>query len=253
MKISSLALLLIAIAFAAPSSGRSSSKSAKCLDLTSKSSKAPKSNKAQKSTKGESCNCLCCNFGTCRNIPQFFWDTDCYNNATVCAYDDDGKLDLDNGTRDFIECCADDHEGDFVSCDKTRRRSRKLNQASALIERTVTEHENGHTVKVEAAEPSSLDWIHFHVTDMKERMERGEVPRGWDPLFRAYFDHVDEIDMSCHDESSDSFSCDFSSHSQCGADLIRAHAGYHQEIAESIRSGGSHKILKMHAKPASCQ
>ena len=172
----------------------------------------------------------------------------------ICFYDDNGNLDF-GGSNNFGDCCEvlGVEHSDLSACEVKRKRSRQLNEASALNERTTTTHEDGVTVEVKAAEPSSLDWIHSHVSEMKDRMERGEVAREWDPLFKAYFENSKHIEMNCEADSDDSLSCKYSSQSECGVDLIHAHAGYHKEIAESIRNGGSHKITKMHAKPESCQ
>ena len=167
-----------------------------------------------------------------------------------------GDLDIlaaNTGRQNLADCCVNlgvEHSGGY--CEARRKRSRKLNRASASNERTVTTHKDGVTVEVKAAEPSSLDWIHYHVIEMKEHMEQDDVTGEWDSLFEAYFDNSHHIDMNCDTDSADSLSCKYSSQTQCGRDLISAHAGYHKEMADSIRNGGSHKIAKEQLKPDSC-
>lgn len=247
--------------------------------LSKKSSKSPKGSKAPKS---ETCYCPCCNEDSCKDLmdavefnpdegindgtgkfclvggPTHLFDIDEKMSLSeigfedVCFYDEDGNLDFD-GKDNLGDCCEKLEQEHSWGCDEKQERSRQLNEASASNERTVTTHEDGVTVEVKAAEPSSLDWIHAHVIEMKDRMERGDVAREWDPLFQAYFDNSHHIDMNCNAGSADSLSCKYSSKSQCGIDLIHAHAGYHKEIADSIRSGGSHKITDTHAMPDSCQ
>jgi hypothetical protein len=171
----------------------------------------------------------------------------------ICLYDLDGNLDPVDGSQNLGDCCLHlgvEHSGGY--CEGRRKRSRKLNRASASNERTVTTHKDGVTVEVKAAEPSSLDWIHSHVIEMKEHMEQDDVTGEWDLLFQAYFDNSHHIDMNCDTDSADSLSCKYSSQTQCGRDLISAHAGYHKEIADSIRNGGSHNIAKEQLKPDSC-
>ena len=257
---------------------------------SSKSTKVPKTigtrakmTKAPKSGFSETCYCPCCNEDSCQELmdavegdsvveglndgtgpfcavagPRFIMPG---RNLNVmeeplfkdkCWYNENGDLDPNGADTDnnLAECCDTLGIEHSFGCVK---RSRRLNEASASNKRAVTTHEDGVTVEVKVAEPNSLDWIHAHVAEMKERMERGDVAREWDPLFQSYFDNSHQIDMNCNANSADSLSCKYSSQSQCGRDLISAHAGYHKEIADSIRTGGSHKIATKHLKPDSCQ
>lgn len=164
-----------------------------------------------------------------------------------CKYDSDGELD-DAGEDCYADCCNNLGIGHY-GC--TRRRH--LNEISASNKRKITEHEDGISVSVTAGHPSGLDWAKGHVEEMKSRMEDGEVARAWDPLFNAYFKHTKDIDMACDHADGESLSCKYTGASQCAIDLIKAHTGYHAEIAASIRENGNHEIDAEHAIPESCK
>ena len=248
----------------------------KCSDW-----KFPKSTKKTKSGKSDQCYCPCCNEDSCQDLMDdvdlnpsdleglndgngpfcivggplsLFSEEDSKASfRDICYYNENGNLDPVGRFQNLGDNCLKlGSEHLTGKCKKRRKRSRKLNRASPSNKRTVTTHKDGVTVEVKAAEPSSLDWIHSHVIEMKDQMEHGDVTGEWDLLFQAYFDNSHHIDMNCDTDSADSLSCKYSSQTQCGRDLISAHAGYHKEIADSIRNGGSHNIAKEQLKPDSC-
>ena len=148
-------------------------------------------------------------------------------------------------------------EDDLCGC---RRRDRHLNQADKVhhARRTVLEEgsEDGSvpytvSVEVEAVDPDSYGWVRTHFDDMQHKLEANEVPREWDPLFRAYFAHQDKIQSEClHDEES--LSCHHTATDECGKDLIQALFAYHDEIRQSIQDDGDHAIMEPHPIPESC-
>ena len=148
-------------------------------------------------------------------------------------------------------------QDDLCGC---RRRARHLNQADKVhhARRTVLEELNEDdstpytvSVEVESADADSFGWVRSHFDDMQHKLQANEVPREWDPLFRAYFAHQDKIRSEClHDEES--LSCHHTAADQCGKDLIQALFAYHDEIRNSIQKMGDHAIMEPHPIPESC-
>eukprot|EP00978_Attheya_sp_CCMP212_P021727 scaffold63863_cov44-Attheya_sp.AAC.3 len=162
----------------------------------------------------------------------------------------------DISIKDFAGCCY--HLFDIVTsetgCESTddQRRSRRLNDLSRKNKRRVSETANSLSVDVDVKEPESMTWLAAHVDEMQERMLSGNVPRAWDPLFKAYFDNLDAIEIDCR-ISKDSLKCTSTGVSQCAKDLNAALLSYHDKVAESISEKGTHKVTQEHEIPESCK
>lgn len=139
-------------------------------------------------------------------------------------------------------------------CDDTLERRRSLNVAdeNRPHRRHITQKEDGVSVHVESQHDERLLWLTEHVGEMKQRMETKDAARAWDPLFKAYFDNVKDINLECNSSDQD-VRCTSTGNSQCALDLIQAHVSYHNEIATSIQEKGSHTIKSAHAIPDSCK
>ena len=155
----------------------------------------------------------------------------------------------------FYEACLcqffDDCGG---GCGALMRRHRSLNVAdeNRPHRRHIIQKEGGVSVHVESQHDERLLWLTEHVAEMKQRMETKDATRAWDPLFKAYFDNVKDINLECTSSDQD-VRCTSTGNSQCALDLIQAHASYHNEIATSIKEKGSHTIKSAHAIPDSCK
>lgn len=169
-------------------------------------------------------------------------DPDCHENCAVesCGYLYEEVVELDGFTDFLVGGCL--------------RRRRELNEAKEGVHhrRLILEHGEGMSSIVESDDYERHAWLNEHVVEMKERMESGKTARAWDPLFRAYFENAQDIKLEC-DTSDDSVTCTSSSATQCGLDLIKAHAEYHEEIASLIKEHGDHVILDTHMVPESCK
>mmetsp|Transcript_38445 Transcript_38445/g.65684 ORF Transcript_38445/g.65684 Transcript_38445/m.65684 type:complete len:315 (-) Transcript_38445:165-1109(-) len=128
---------------------------------------------------------------------------------------------------------------------------RELLDESRPHHRRVMEEEDGLTLHAESHHEERLLWLNDHVAEMQQRVETGDAPRAWDPLFKAYFANLEDINLECS-SSDNSVSCKSTGSSQCALDLIQAHASYHNEIAASIKENGDHIITAQHAIPDSC-
>jgi hypothetical protein len=175
------------------------------------------------------------------NHIHWMFETDFCNYDTIT-----GEVDEGGGGESYYECC------DF-GCDEPERRGLFEEEDHVHHRHLVETEDGGVTVHVETDNVERLDWLTQHVTAMKERMDvSGKVPRKWDPLFQAYFENVKDINFECDGGSDKHMRCTSTSMTQCGKDLIKAHASYHQEIATSLQENGSHKIAGGHAIPESC-
>lgn len=155
----------------------------------------------------------------------------------------------------FYEACLCQGFGECDGgCGTITRRHRSLNVAdeNRPHRRHITQKEDGVSVHVESQHDERLLWLTEHVGEMKQRMETKDAARAWDPLFKAYFDNVKDINLECNSSDQD-VRCTSTGNSQCALDLIQAHASYHNEIATSIQEKGSHTIKSAHAIPDSCK
>lgn len=141
--------------------------------------------------------------------------------------------------------------GNYGICGIRRRELNTIDE-DRPHHRRVVEEEDGITVHVESHHDERLLWLNDHVVEMQQRMETGDAPRAWDPLFKAYFDNLEDINLECS-SSDKSVRCTSTGSSQCALDLIQAHASYHNEIAASIEENGEHLVLTEHAIPDSCK
>lgn len=124
--------------------------------------------------------------------------------------------------------------------------------------RLISEHEDGVIVRVESQDSERLKWIQAHIAEQVESFltverEGGDMKDGWDPLMEQYFRNVDNKNIQFECSSSDgSFHCTSSSKTQCGRDLIKGHAQFHEEIAAAIQGKDGNYIFASHEVPDSC-
>ncbi len=73
-----------------------------------------------------------------------------------------------------------------------------LLQRHTELERTSQKTERGvdTLTRVTSGDPALVKILHDHVTGMKKRYDAGRAVRSWDPLFVAFFDHRDAIELS---------------------------------------------------------
>ena len=172
--------------------------------------------------------------------------------CSYCRVDDDVYVvDVDNtgciGDRaPFMTACSVQ-----VGCGSRRRHLNVIDE-NRPHRRHISEEEDGLSVHVESDHNERLLWLKDHVVEMQKRMKSGKAARTWDPLFKAYFDNLDDINLECSSSDQD-VRCTSTGSSQCALDLIQAHASYHNEIAASIEENGTHKIKSDHAIPDSCK
>ena len=120
--------------------------------------------------------------------------------------------------------------------------------------RLMTEHEAGVNTQVDSKDSDRLEWIMNHVAAQKERMDGGgEIE--WDPLIEHYFKnvHSKNIAIECNSsEEGSSLLCTSSAKTQCGKELIRDHADYHEEIAKAIQEKDGDHVFAPRDVPDSC-
>lgn len=74
-----------------------------------------------------------------------------------------------------------------------------LLSAHRTIERAVEEIPGGVRTRTVTSDPAAVGPLRAHVRQMGRRLELGMLVRPWDPVFRAVFEHADEISMTWED------------------------------------------------------
>jgi hypothetical protein len=98
-----------------------------------------------------------------------------------------------------------------------------LLDAHRSIARTIEEIPGGVKTRTVTSDPAAVGHLRAHVRQMGRRLELGMMVRPWDPVFRAVFEHADEISMTWEDIGGGIEVIETSENPEV-VPLIRAHA-----------------------------
>lgn len=115
------------------------------------------------------------------------------------------------------------------------------------IERTVTDTTNGVTTYTWSEDPQVEEWIKTHAATMTALVHDGGRIRAWDPLFRALFDHRDDITVEL-ENTDKGVRAALEGSTPCARSLIDMHADV---ISDFIELGWD-EIHESHGVPAGC-
>jgi hypothetical protein len=168
----------------------------------------------------------------------------------ICAYDPNNDMKIEESYNpdalNFRRAC------DGVGCGGRRRTLNEVKDDKPHYRRVTENPDKSRSVQVNTYDLERLEWLKEHITKMEALVNNNNgdsVPRSWDPLFAAFFENLENIDLACE---PDAVLCTSSGHTECGKDLVDALMSYHEEIANSIQEKGTHVIMESHAIPDSC-
>jgi hypothetical protein len=127
----------------------------------------------------------------------------------------------------------------------------KLLEHRGVIERIVTSiTEDGQEktmTETTSENPEVEQWIITHVTQMIDLVQSGGRIRNWDPLFRAIFDHAEEIDsdVTVVDGGVEVL---LTGTTDCGKALADKHA----KLVSAFLADGYEELHRPHQAPRIC-
>ena len=122
-----------------------------------------------------------------------------------------------------------------------------LVQNRALIERNVTETNDGVLTHTWSDDAQVASWIQTHVAQMTARLEENRGLRWWDPLFEAIFANHADLNLDVTNTSNGVF-VNETGDTDCAIDLVHAHA---QVVSLFIELGPT-EVQSEHDAPDTC-
>ena len=116
------------------------------------------------------------------------------------------------------------------------------------IKRTVNLTDTGAQTYTRSDDPQVSDWIQTHVAHMIAMVKSDEgMIRGWDPLFRAVFEHSHSMKaVATNDDKGVHVS--LTGRTPCGTSLAQMHA----EVVSNFIKRGYAEVHESHSVPEEC-